>query len=150
MAFGHHLKVPVVGLSSAILYPWGNGLIANPDNLAFVSNNMLDFVAPMTFWQRFFNTIHAKYANMLFQYYSSPQNDIIKKYFGESAPGVREVERSLALVLVNSHLALNGPRPVTPALIEVGGLHIQDDGTELPQVNFSSVLSHSPLFFFSR
>lgn len=143
MAFGHHLKIPVIGLSSAALYPWGHATIGNPKNLAFVPNNLLDYVPPMTFWQRLYNTVHDMYADLSFRYYSSPQDEIIKKYFGEDTPGVRELERSVALVLANSHPALSGPRPVTPALIEVGGLHVQDDGTELPRVNCPYLFSPS-------
>lgn len=140
MALGYHLKVPVIGVSASALYPWGSGLIGNPANLAFVPNNFNDYIAPMTFWQRLHNTVTSIYYDKYFQYCTSSQDKVIKKYFGEGAPGVREAERNLALVIVNSHPALNGPKPSTPALIEAGGLHIQDDGPELPLVNCSSLL----------
>lgn len=133
MAFGHHLKIPMVAMSSSALYPWAHGMVGNPKNLAFVPNNLLNYVAPMTFWQRLHNTVHDVYCDLAFKYYSSPQDEIIKKYFGKDAPSVRELERSAALVLTNSHPALSGSKPVTPAVIEVGGLHVQDDGTELPR-----------------
>ncbi|KAG8034237.1 hypothetical protein G9C98_001321 [Cotesia typhae] len=132
MAFGHHLKVPVVGLSSSALYPWGNDMVGNPPNLAFVPNNLLEHMENMSFWQRLYNVLHTYYYRMYFNYYTSPQSDMIKKYFGPDAPGVRELEHDLALILTNSHLAINGPRPTTPALVEVGGLHIQDDDPEIP------------------
>ncbi|XP_057336613.1 UDP-glucosyltransferase 2-like isoform X2 [Microplitis mediator] len=132
MAFGYHLKVPVVGLSSSALYPWSNDMIANPPNLAFVPNNLLEYMEKMNFWQRLYNVVHTYYYRMYFNYYTSSQNDMIKKYFGDDAPGVRELEHDLALILTNSHLAVNGPRPTTPALVEVGGLHIQDDDPDIP------------------
>ncbi|KAK0072674.1 hypothetical protein PV326_014217, partial [Microctonus aethiopoides] len=91
MGFGYHLKVPVIGLSASFLPPWVVDILANPSNLAFVSNN-----------------------------------------FGSDAPNVRELEQDLALVLINSHLSITGVKPITPAHVEVGGLHIQDDDSELP------------------
>ncbi|XP_043268668.1 UDP-glucosyltransferase 2-like [Venturia canescens] len=132
IAFGHHLKIPTIGLSSAALYPWGNGIIGNPANLAFVPNNLINYVAPMTFWQRLCNTVHSFSSEFIFHYYSTPQTALMKKYFGKNTPDIRSIERSVALLLVNSHPSLNDPRPVTPGLVEVGGLHVQDDDTELP------------------
>lgn len=49
-------------------------------------------------------------------------------------PGVRELESSLSLILVNSHASLTNTKPITPALIEIGGLHIEDVNQELPLV----------------
>lgn len=135
MAFGHHLKVPVIGASSSALYPWGNELVGNPENLAYVPNNLLEYIENMGFWHRIYNVVHTFYYKLYFNHYTAPQDDIIKKYFGPDTPGVRELERSIALMLTNSHIALNGVKPTTPALIEVGGLHIQDDGPDIPAVN---------------
>ncbi|KAK0079330.1 hypothetical protein PV326_008802, partial [Microctonus aethiopoides] len=132
MAFGPHLKVPVIGISSSVLYPWSNDFIANPENLAFSSNNLLSYMKNMNFWNRFYNVIHNIYNKMLFNYYTSSQSDLIKKHFGPNALTVRELERDLALILANSHFSLNGAKPTTPALVEVAGLHIQDDDSEIP------------------
>lgn len=151
MALSHHLKVPIIGSSSAILYSWLNDFIANPHNLAFVPNNLgSDYSPPMSFWQRLHNTVLTVFMNQYFQRYTLNQNDIIRKYLGNDAPGVRESERSLALILSNSHPSLNGPKPITTALIEVGGLHVQDDGTELTPVifNFLAICCHIVFFQF--
>ena len=134
MALGHHFKVPTIGVSSNDIYPWGHEIIGNPDNLAIASNMLLDYVPPLSFWQRFYNKVHAMYSIMYFHYYTRCQDDIIKRYLGEDTPGVREAERRLSIMLVNSHPSINGARPYTPANVEVGGLHIQDDDVELPRV----------------
>ena len=136
MALGPHLGIPMIGMSSSVLYPWVGRVVGTPANLAFVPNNIMEYIAPMNFWQRFHNVVSMMYEETLYQYLTKPQDDIIKKYFGEDAPGVRETEKNLALVFTNSHPSLNGPRPISPAVIEVGGLHVQDDGPELPEVCF--------------
>ncbi|KAK0175126.1 hypothetical protein PV327_008905 [Microctonus hyperodae] len=132
MAFGPHLKVPVIGISSSVGYPWYNDFIANPENLAFISNLLLNYMEMTNFWNRFYNVIHNIYNKMLFNYYTSSQSDLIKKHFGSNAPNVRELERDLALILTNSHFSLNDVKPTTPALVEVAGVHIHDDDLEIP------------------
>ncbi|XP_034948011.1 uncharacterized protein [Chelonus insularis] len=132
MAFGRHLNVPVIGLSSSALYPWGNEMIANPPNLAFIPNNMLPFMENMSFWDRLYNVVHHYWSVITFNYYASPQDEIVKRHFGSNMPGVRQLQHELALILANSHMSLNGVKPTTPALVEVGGLHIQNDDPEIP------------------
>lgn len=129
--FGNILNVPVIGVSSSALYPWANPFIANPENLAFVPNNLLDYVKQMNFWQRTFNTLNTLFNKMYFNYFTQHQDELIKKYVGPNMPSVRELERNISMILVNSHFSLNGVRPMTPALIEVGGLHVQEDDTKL-------------------
>ncbi|XP_043488518.1 UDP-glucosyltransferase 2-like [Polistes fuscatus] len=129
--FGNILNVPVIGVSSSALYPWANPFIANPENLAFVANNLLDYVKQMNFWQRTFKTLHTLFNKMYFNYFTQYQDQLIKKYVGPNMPSVRELERNISMILVNSHFSLNGVRPITTALIEVGGLHVQEDDTKL-------------------
>lgn len=133
MALSHHLRVPMIGVCTAALYPWHNGIIANPANLAFVPNNLISYTTPLRFWQRLSNTVYATFATLHFQYVTRAQNEIIKKHFGEDAPGVRELERNVSLLLTNTHPTLRGSAPITAGIIEVAGLHIQDDGPELAQ-----------------
>jgi len=75
---------------------------------------------------------------MYFNYLTREQNEIIRKQFGPNMPGVRELETKIALMLINSHFALNGIQPKTPAAVDVGGLHIQDEGSTLQPVRVYS------------
>ncbi|KAK0073832.1 hypothetical protein PV326_013027, partial [Microctonus aethiopoides] len=132
MGFGYHLKVPVIGVSPSFLPPWIIDILANPSNLAFVSLIGHDYNKNMNFWNRIKNVVHAAYSKVYFNYQTKVQTDLIKQNFGSDAPTVRELEQDLALILVNSHSSITGVKPITPALVEVGGLHIQDDDLELP------------------
>lgn len=135
MAFGHHLNVPIVALSPSSIYPWLNQRIGNPENLAFSSSILLPYDEKMNFWMRFHNVIHTLYYKYFFDYYTDKQTDIIRKNFGPNTPSVRELEQSVALVLTNSHLSLNGVKPTAPSVIEVGGLHVQNNSdSEIPTV----------------
>ncbi|KAH0949258.1 hypothetical protein HN011_000242 [Eciton burchellii] len=128
-AIAYALNIPLIGLSTTSMYPWLNELIAQPENLAFVPNNFLAFRSPMNFWQRTYNVLHTFYAKLYFSYLTKPQVDEVRKYFGPNLPSVWDMKP--ALVLINSHIVLNGIQPMTPAAVQVGGIHIRDDDTPL-------------------
>ncbi|CAG7720590.1 unnamed protein product, partial [Allacma fusca] len=39
-------------------------------------------------------------------------------------PSIQEIERNASIVLMNSQISFNPPRPYLPDMIEVGGLHL--------------------------
>lgn len=41
-------------------------------------------------------------------------------------PSVDELVANTSLLFVNTHYSLSGSKPQSPALIEVGGIHIQE------------------------
>ncbi|XP_076243342.1 uncharacterized protein LOC143184768 [Calliopsis andreniformis] len=131
-AIGHVLKVPIIGVSSSAIYPWSNDMIANPENLAIVPNLLLPFPNRMNFWQRTYNFLHTLCSKLYFNYASDEQTELVRKYVDPNMPSIRELENSVSMILVNSHMSLNGIRPTTPALVEVGGLHVHDEGIQLP------------------
>ncbi|KAK0071985.1 hypothetical protein PV326_000580, partial [Microctonus aethiopoides] len=118
MGFGYHLKVPVIGLSPSFLPPWVVDILANPPNLAFVSNIGPNYNKNMNFWNRLKNVVHTAYNKVYFNYQTRVQTDLIKQNFGSDAPNVRELEQDLALVLINSHSSITGVKPITPAHVE--------------------------------
>ncbi|XP_070166542.1 UDP-glucosyltransferase 2-like [Polyergus mexicanus] len=127
----HLWNIPLIGISTMSLFPWQFPLIAQPENLAFIPSNDLSFTTPMNFWQRLYNTLHTLHSKLYFNYLTRVQDEIIRKHFGHDMPGVREIESKIALILINSHFSLNGIQPKIPAAVDVGGLHIQDEGLTL-------------------
>jgi glucuronosyltransferase len=53
--------------------------------------------------------------------------------FGDKTRSVWHLRYSSSLVLLNSHFSLNHPRPLPPAVIEVGGLHVSRTKGKLPK-----------------
>ncbi|XP_046736270.1 UDP-glucosyltransferase 2-like [Diprion similis] len=131
-AFGRHLKVPVIGLSSATIAPHANAPLGNPLNSAIVSEISDRPASHMNFWQRLKNTLVTTFANLLVRHYSREQNNMVKKYFGPDMPNVEELEGDMSLLLVNTHPIFHGIRPLTPAIVEVPGLHIHDEHSTIP------------------
>lgn len=89
----------------------------------------------MSFWGRVRNTVRD--AISTYRYYwitGDVQNEIMRKYFGPDIPDIRDLERNVSLALVNSYYTLTGVRPITTGLIEVGGLHVENNNDVLPKV----------------
>ncbi|XP_035737423.1 uncharacterized protein LOC118448362 [Vespa mandarinia] len=129
--FGHLLNVPVIGVSSSILYPWQNQYIGNPENFAIHPNTLLHFNNPMNFWQRTYNFLYTFFNKIYFDHLTKYQDEQIRKYVGPNLPSVRQLEKNISMILVNSYFTVDRIRPLTQAFVEVGGLHVQDDDSKL-------------------
>ena len=67
-------------------------------------------------------------------YFDVTSYKIASKYFGSNLPSLESIAKNVSLVLVNTHYSLNRPRPLVPAVIQVGGLHIKEPN-RLPAVS---------------
>lgn len=132
LAFGHLLNTAIIGVATTLLYPWHYEMIGTPQNLAYVANNLISYPPKMNFWQRTYNFLHANYHRWNYQHLSSPQTEITKKYFGDNMPDIRTLEKNISMILVNSFMAMTGVMDINHAHIEIGGLHVQEEGVELP------------------
>lgn len=41
-------------------------------------------------------------------------------------PSVEELVKNTSLILVNTHYSLSGSKPASPALVEIGGIHLRE------------------------
>ncbi|KYM99800.1 PREDICTED: UDP-glucuronosyltransferase 2B31-like [Cyphomyrmex costatus] len=128
----HMLKVPLIGISTTALYPWLFDMIAQPESLAITPSNLLSLTESMNFWQRLQNIVFTTYDKWYFNYLTTREQDrMIREHFGPDMPSVRELEKKVSLVLINSHITLNGIQPKTAAAVDVGGIHVQDEDETL-------------------
>ncbi|XP_058790203.1 UDP-glucosyltransferase 2-like isoform X2 [Phymastichus coffea] len=125
MGLGYVFKVPVIAISSAIEYPWVSYFIGNDDNLAYVPNALHIGAGQMNFYERlknvFLNYIEMKKFHKVTEI---SQTESMRKYLSPDIPNIREIEKNVALTLVNSNFVLSGIKPTTPALVQVAGIHI--------------------------
>ncbi len=84
-----------------------------------------DISGTMTFTQRAKNFLYnLHYAVMLDIMWRPPMMFINKQYMGQETPSILDVyKKQGSLLLMNSHYAINGPRPLVPAVVEIGGIH---------------------------
>ncbi|OAD58667.1 UDP-glucuronosyltransferase 1-6 [Eufriesea mexicana] len=132
LGFGNLLNVPVVIVTSFLEFPFINTFMGNTQNDAFFSGFFNENPSIETFFDRLWNAYTNYHAVIVFQHYSAVQTDIMRKAMAlPHMPDVRALERQVALALVNTHYSYYGVKPITPAMIEVGGLHVVEEAPKL-------------------
>jgi glucuronosyltransferase len=137
LGLSHLFNAPIISMISSVSLPWANDRIGNPNHPAYIPNYFLPYTHHMTFGQRLVNTVVTEVLKLGNYYFSElPMEQLSKEHFGPDVPSIAELKKKTSLILVNTHFSLNVPMPTVPALIEVGGLHIKENG-KLPKVSFS-------------
>ncbi|XP_049877469.1 UDP-glucosyltransferase 2-like [Pectinophora gossypiella] len=132
LPLGQRFQAPVVGLLSSVPLPWVNEQLGNPEATSYVPAYMMGYGQHMNLWERFANTMSVLWAKILYRYKSQlPSQAIADRLFGPG-PKLESLAQNYSLVLSNSHFSINEVRPLVPALVEVGGLHL-DDSQKLPR-----------------
>lgn len=127
---------PKVALSSSNLMPWSAeriGLIDNPSYVPMVSTA---FTSRMSYAERLENTFLSVFYK--FWFYNNVQvkeRSLIEKRFRKVIPDLRDLSRNYTLTFVNTFHALNGVRTLLPALVEVGGMHLDHTQKTLAPVS---------------
>lgn len=136
MPIYERFKAPIIGATSHVLMPWTNLWLGNPANPSTVPDIFMDFSDHMSFRDRLENTLGTLYHNLYFHYVIKKQDiDIIRRNLRlDVSANYDAILNNVSAVLVNSHFSLNRPRPLVPAVIDVGGMHLLPQ-KKLPTVN---------------
>lgn len=97
---------------------------------SFVPHMVLsDYDDDMTFFQRFYNLIFSTFDMILRRFYYLPAMEkMAQEHFSNldrPFPSIAELEKSISLILVNSHFAMTKPRPLMPGMVNIAGAHIK-------------------------
>ncbi|KAJ8676537.1 hypothetical protein QAD02_012324 [Eretmocerus hayati] len=130
-AIGYYWDIPVAGIVTTALYPQMHHFIGNPLNLAISRGHLQSHESDMNFWSRLYNVIMTNYEIYKYYKYAHAQDYYIKKYLGADMPGYAELEKNIAIIFSNSHFSYHGVKPKVPALIEIGGINIVNDTSEI-------------------
>ena len=136
----------MIGVSTTDLNDWVHDLFGNPANLATVPGLFSGFSSKMNFWERTINVLLHNFVKYQFNYHVSKQKQFVNEHFGPGYPSINELSTEMALLFTNAHFSLNGIKSLTPAIVEVGGLHIDDSGEEMIPV--SLMLCYKVIFLY--
>ena len=126
LAFGHHYDAPVVLVTTLASSNWVNDLTGNPAPFSYLPDLFLSYSDQMSFFQRVHNTLILTMHHMYRHFVTNKRaNDFIQTYF-PGAPSIHDLKKRISLVLMNSHVSVNHPRPHLPHMIEIGGFHVED------------------------
>ncbi|XP_053998601.1 UDP-glucosyltransferase 2-like [Hylaeus anthracinus] len=130
LGFGRHLNVPMVGVMASTFHEWVSDVTGNMFNPSFMPCLFSPYRPEMTFYERLMNTLLTNLVGMQLKYHIRIEDEYVKKHFNIDE-SVMELHKDLAVILVNSHHSLNGVKPMTNGVIEIGGLHITEQGDPL-------------------
>ncbi|XP_017886230.2 UDP-glucuronosyltransferase 1-6-like [Ceratina calcarata] len=138
----------MVGVMTSSFHDWLSTFVGNPHNPSFMPGIFTPFGTRMTFWERLLNTYISAAVTSQINYYMSQQVSYVKKYFNMDT-SIEDLYQDLAAILVNSHHSINGVKPFTQGIIEVGGLHVKNDADPLtPEVQkWLDESTHGCIFF---
>ncbi|KOX67540.1 UDP-glucuronosyltransferase 1-6 [Melipona quadrifasciata] len=149
LGLGAVLNAPVAIVLTSLETSYVDSFMGNPFNFAFFPGTSLDNAVLNTFFDRVWNLVVNYKDALLFYRYTSDQTNVMRKHLGWDLPDVRQLERNVTLALVSSHYSFHGIRSFAPAMIEVGGLHIQDKEIPLSRglKNWLDEADHGLVYF---
>ncbi|KAH8357217.1 hypothetical protein KR084_010041, partial [Drosophila pseudotakahashii] len=154
LMLGHLYQIPVITVATFAYANYFSQIFGYINPLSYVPNVYLSCTDRMTLWERLENVVISTAEDVLREVsYYPAQDAIIRKHFGSQllpqVPTVKQLERNISAILLNSYMPLTSPRPMTSNMISVGGLHIQPpkplpghiksflDGAEFGAIYFS-------------
>ncbi|KAL3289135.1 hypothetical protein HHI36_003572 [Cryptolaemus montrouzieri] len=130
LALPHYLEAPTIIYSAMSSNVINNKYVANP-NLPYGENMAAN--APLnTFFGRLSAASMNMFMSVMEKYILGTMQNIINRRYLPSAPPVQELTENISLVLVNSHFAIESPKPYVPNMIQIGGFHSQKN-KKLPE-----------------
>lgn len=127
LGVAHLLNAPVIGLSSCNFMPWHYTKMGLPFEPSFEATLFSHRSNLNTFKARLSNWFTTAYMNYLYKRITEVNdNQLLKKRFGLDFPDVRELSNKVSMTFVNQHYSLSGSKHLSPNIIELGGIHIQD------------------------
>ena len=119
---GHVYKCPIILFSNIGFGMHMTNLVGNPENPSYQNEIGLPFIEPYSFKLRLVNTLVYYMTE-----YDTGENrfmlPLLKERAGMSYQDVQNVYSNVSLVLQASHIVTHNAQPLTPNVINVGGIH---------------------------
>ncbi|EDW96877.1 UDP-glucosyltransferase 2 [Drosophila yakuba] len=123
--FAEHFGAPLIALSSLGATGWTSDLVGTPSPPSYVPHNLLRFGDRMNFWERAQNLGFQIYEFIYENLINLPRHEALyRKYFPNNKKDFYRMRKDTSLVLLNNHVSISNPRPYSPNMIEVGGMHV--------------------------
>ncbi|XP_050442608.1 UDP-glucosyltransferase 2-like [Adelges cooleyi] len=126
VGYAYHYKAPLLSMISSSHLPWSYDRVGGPDNPSYIPTIVTKVAGKMNFKERVINTLYYIYFKMAWKYYSEwPADKFLKENFGPNTPYINDILYNTSMVFVNGHFSLDGPRPLVPNMVEIGGIHVK-------------------------
>jgi len=126
VGYAYHFKAPLLSIMSSSHLPWSYDRVGGPDNPSYIPTIVTRSAGKMNFKERMINTLYYIYFKLAWKYYSEwPADKLLKENFGPDTPYINDIVYNTSMVFVNGHFSIDGPRPLVPNMVEIGGIHIK-------------------------
>ncbi|XP_066259817.1 UDP-glycosyltransferase UGT5-like [Euwallacea similis] len=131
--YAHYYDCPLILLSTMGPTSFVANLLRNPLPPTYVPHTMLSHAFDFhNYWHRLTNIVSICFIDIVEYFVTiSFHTRLLEAAFPDSPP-LEELNKRVALVLLNTHESLMQPIPLVPSMVNVGGYHV-DTPKDLPQ-----------------
>ncbi|XP_037716742.1 UDP-glycosyltransferase UGT5-like [Drosophila subpulchrella] len=152
LILGHLYQIPIITVSTFGNANYLSQLFGVVSPWSYVPHAYMPYTDRMSLWERISNVAinAAEDLTREFSYYPG-QDAVLKKHFSkllDRVPTIKELERNISAILLNTYMPLASARPMSYNMIPVGGLHIQPPKA-LPEhiQKFLDEATHGAIYF---
>ncbi|KAF2903124.1 hypothetical protein ILUMI_03060 [Ignelater luminosus] len=133
-AFSVRYNCPAIAISSLDAPSRNLDIMGNPSHPVLNPYFLLPFSGKLNFWERLVSSAFSIYMRYFNSYHFFPmQEEIMKNYFGNDYPSVKDITKNITLLFTNTNPILHEVRPQLPSIISIGGgIHLKSS-EELPK-----------------
>jgi len=131
-----YFEAPIIGMAPCGTDWKIDEMVGNPSPMSYLQSPSSYFYDLETYVGRIGHFVERSISWINWHWrYENKHDALYREYFPKIADKkpLSEISRNFALVLVNQHFTLAPPRPFAPNVIEVGGMHINQESKSLPK-----------------
>ncbi|XP_077301176.1 UDP-glucosyltransferase 2-like [Arctopsyche grandis] len=114
-------------------------IFGNPSNPILYPGLMPPYHGDLNLWQKFYVVLEYVVYKSMYKYIFLPLiDDAATKYFGDNSRSINEIGSDADMLFLNVHLYFDHIRPIVPAIIYIGGLHIKPNKS-LPSISLNVI-----------
>ncbi|KAH8261353.1 hypothetical protein KR044_007857, partial [Drosophila immigrans] len=126
---GHLYQIPIVTVSTLAIGNYLSGLVGTVTPWSHVPHGWKPYMDHMLLMERIDSVFTCAIEEIMRTFWYYPRQDaMMQQLFAhkfDSVPSIKQLERNISALLLNTYMPLEAPRPVSFNMIQVGGLHIQ-------------------------
>lgn len=125
LVFASKFNIPFILTSSCNLLPWTQQVIGQPHALTIRPLPLSNLPPKMNVYDRIINIISTTIQLIGYEYLIRKRDEEFIKQALNVDVSLRRLILNASLILTNTHFTMFGSRPFVPAVVEVGGIHVQ-------------------------
>ncbi|XP_017866749.1 PREDICTED: UDP-glucuronosyltransferase 2B15 isoform X2 [Drosophila arizonae] len=131
LILGHLYQIPIITVTTFGYSNYLSSLTGIINPWSYVAHGWKPYTNRMSLMERI-DSVFCSFTEEIMRYfwYYPTQNQILQTQLSrqfKDLPTIKQLERNISVILLNSYMPLEAPRPSAFNMIPVGGLHIKSD-----------------------